>query len=215
MGVYYRSNALSAGGKFSGISGKMWNSICMFRPSLILIFLRLISEENNWSQIKYIVFQQCSRWGKEVSKLVGRGKAIKPRNRVLEDTWTLISFHGEEKASTFQTSGMQSGSFTYWLRENLSQFVKWPTQSRGLSSLVAQMVKNLPRVRESWVWSLGQEDAWRREWLPTPVFLPGKLHGQRSLAGYSSWESQRLRHDWATNTFTFHFFHPSLNISAR
>ena len=25
---------------------------------------------------------------------------------------------------------------------------------------------------------------WRREWLPTPVFLPGKSHGQRSLAGY-------------------------------
>ena len=28
---------------------------------------------------------------------------------------------------------------------------------------------------------------WRREWLPTPVFLPGGLHGQRSLAGYSPW----------------------------
>ena len=26
---------------------------------------------------------------------------------------------------------------------------------------------------------------WRRNWLPTPVFLPGKSHGQRSLAGYS------------------------------
>ena len=26
---------------------------------------------------------------------------------------------------------------------------------------------------------------WRREWLPTPVFLPGESHGQRSLAGYS------------------------------
>ena len=26
---------------------------------------------------------------------------------------------------------------------------------------------------------------WRREWQPTPVFLPGKFHGQRSLAGYS------------------------------
>ena len=25
---------------------------------------------------------------------------------------------------------------------------------------------------------------WRREWLPTPVFLPGEFHGQRSLAGY-------------------------------
>ena len=28
---------------------------------------------------------------------------------------------------------------------------------------------------------------WRREWQPTPVFLPGKPHGQRSLAGYSPW----------------------------
>ena len=26
---------------------------------------------------------------------------------------------------------------------------------------------------------------WRRKWLPTPVFLPGKSHGQRSLVGYS------------------------------
>ena len=26
---------------------------------------------------------------------------------------------------------------------------------------------------------------WRREWQPTPVFLPGEFHGQRSLAGYS------------------------------
>ena len=28
---------------------------------------------------------------------------------------------------------------------------------------------------------------WSRKWQPTPVFLPGKLHGQRSLAGYSPW----------------------------
>ena len=28
---------------------------------------------------------------------------------------------------------------------------------------------------------------WRREWLPTPVFLPREFHGQRSLVGYSSW----------------------------
>ena len=34
---------------------------------------------------------------------------------------------------------------------------------------------------------MGWEDpSWRREWQPTPVFLPGKSHGQRSLAGYSS-----------------------------
>ena len=28
---------------------------------------------------------------------------------------------------------------------------------------------------------------WRRKWQPTPVFLLGEVHGQRSLAGYSSW----------------------------
>ena len=28
---------------------------------------------------------------------------------------------------------------------------------------------------------------WRRKWQPTPVFLPGKSHGQRSLTGYSPW----------------------------
>ena len=38
---------------------------------------------------------------------------------------------------------------------------------------------------------------WRRKWQPTPVFLPGKFHGLRSLVGYSSWD-HRVRHDWAT-----------------
>ena len=33
---------------------------------------------------------------------------------------------------------------------------------------------------------------WRREWLPTPVFLTGKFHRQRSLAGYSSWGRKEL-----------------------
>ena len=28
---------------------------------------------------------------------------------------------------------------------------------------------------------------WRRKWQPTPVFLPGEFHGQRSLAGYGPW----------------------------
>ena len=31
---------------------------------------------------------------------------------------------------------------------------------------------------------------WRRKWQPTPVFLPGKSPGQRSLAGYSPWGGQ-------------------------
>ena len=38
---------------------------------------------------------------------------------------------------------------------------------------------------------------WRREWQPTPVFLPGKSHGQRSLVGYSPWGCKELdRTEW-------------------
>ena len=29
--------------------------------------------------------------------------------------------------------------------------------------------------------------SWRRKWQPTPVLLPGKFHGQRSLVGYNPW----------------------------
>ena len=33
---------------------------------------------------------------------------------------------------------------------------------------------------------------WRRKWQPTPVLLPGKSHGQRSLVGYSPWGRKEL-----------------------
>ena len=33
---------------------------------------------------------------------------------------------------------------------------------------------------------------WKRQWHPTPVFLPGKSHGWRSLAGYSPWAHKEL-----------------------
>ena len=39
---------------------------------------------------------------------------------------------------------------------------------------------------------------WRRKWQPIPVFLPGKLHGQRSLEGYSPRVCKRVRHDVVT-----------------
>ena len=36
---------------------------------------------------------------------------------------------------------------------------------------------------------------WRREWKPTPVFVPGKSHGQGSLVGYTPSGLQRVGHD--------------------
>ena len=49
------------------------------------------------------------------------------------------------------------------------------------------MVKSLPPMWETRVWSLGKMIHWRRKWQPTPIFLPGKSHGPKSLAGYSPW----------------------------
>ena len=50
-------------------------------------------------------------------------------------------------------------------------------------SLVAQMVKNKPAMPETWVQSLGQEDPWRKDRLPTLVFLgfPGGSDGKESI----------------------------------
>ena len=72
---------------------------------------------------------------------------------------------------------------------------------------MAQMVKNLPAMQETWVQSLGQEDPWRREWPPTPVFLPGEFNGQPG--GLPSLGSQRARYDRTTNIFTFSVHIPS------
>ena len=60
------------------------------------------------------------------------------------------------------------------------------------------MVKNLPAMQKAqrhrmdpWIGKI----PWSRKWHPTPVFLPGKSHGQRDLVGYSPWGLKRVRHD--------------------
>ena len=63
------------------------------------------------------------------------------------------------------------------------------------------MIRNLPAIWETGVQSLVRKIPWRREWLSSPVFLPGELHGQRSLESYSPW-GHRVRHDWATDIHT-------------
>ena len=45
---------------------------------------------------------------------------------------------------------------------------------------------------------------WRRAWQSTPVFLPGKSHGQRSLASYNPWGRKDHVCDWAcTHTYIY------------
>ena len=66
------------------------------------------------------------------------------------------------------------------------------------TSLVAQRVKHLPAVRETWVPSLGREDPLEREMATHSSILAGKSHGRRSLPWGRMLQfmgSQRVRHD--------------------
>ena len=56
---------------------------------------------------------------------------------------------------------------------------------------MAQIVRTLPEMQETWVRSLGGIP-WRRKWQSTPVFLPKEFHGQRSMAGYNPWGLKEL-----------------------
>ena len=73
-------------------------------------------------------------------------------------------------------------SIKYHRNEKTAFYNRKPSHK---TSLVAQMVKRLPTMQETQVRSLRQEDPLEKD--PTPVLLPGKSHGQRSLVGYSPW----------------------------
>ena len=51
---------------------------------------------------------------------------------------------------------------------------------------MAQMVRNLPTMRETWVQSVGWKIPWRRAQQPTPVFLPGESPGTEEPGGLQS-----------------------------
>ena len=75
-----------------------------------------------------------------------------------------------------------------WLRENTlferNIFIKVNVLSM-LGFPGGSVIKNSPAKQETQFQSLDQEDPLEKEMAPTPVFLPGKFHGQRSLASYS------------------------------
>ena len=75
-------------------------------------------------------------------------------------------------------------SYTKWIRCNYC-------------NIKAQTVQNPPAIRGDWGLIPGSDPwvrkiPWRRKWQPAPVILPGKSHGQRSLAGYNPWGRKEL-----------------------
>ena len=64
-------------------------------------------------------------------------------------------------------------------------------------SLVAQMVKSLPSMRETWVRSLDQEDLLEKEMATHSSILAWRIPGTEEPGGLPSMGSHRVRHDWS------------------
>ena len=79
--------------------------------------------------------------------------------------------------------------------------LRWALVHR--TSLVAQMVKNLPAVQETKVRSLGQEDPLEKEMATHSSILAWRVPWAEEPDGLQSMGSQRVGHNWATSTFPF------------
>ena len=77
----------------------------------------------------------------------------------------------------------------------------WPLPScPGTASLVAQIVKNLPAIQETWIWSLGQEDPLEKGTATHSSILAWRIPRTEEPNGLQSMGSQRVWHDWVLNT---------------
>ena len=103
------------------------------------------------------------------------------------------------------------GLYSPWGPKESTQLCDFPFLSPPLASLVPPAACQCRNCG----FNLGSEDPRRRTRQPTPVFLPGKSHGQKSLTGYSPWgrkESDTTeRLSTYTHTYTSHPLAPSCN----
>ena len=87
----------------------------------------------------------------------------------------------------------------------ISRLFEWPDHLvkvfiiHGVSQVVLMVKNPLANAGDRYRFdSLVRKIPWRRVWQPTPLFLPGESHGQRSLEGYSLWGHK----DWDVTEVT-------------
>ena len=80
-----------------------------------------------------------------------------------------------------------------------------PSSIGPWASLVAQRVKRLPAMQDTWVWSLSQEDPLEKEMAPYSSTLAWKISWTDKPGRLQSMGFQRVGHDWATSLSFFHF----------
>ena len=127
------------------------------------------------------------------------------------------NFHGENQSRVGRPSKWRPAFYLLWARIPIThqsgRSRQWWVRNQSLfgpflgqpmfsgpgslktwswASLVALRLRICLPVQETRVQSLVRKIPWKRKWQPTPVFLPGTSHGQKSLAGYSPWGHKEL-----------------------
>ena len=167
----------------------------------------------NAIQLKFITCQRCGE--NDTLKILG-SRAWRLSMHFTNSAfllpfqlWIAISFAIEclEKNNLPTYSRKYNSSLRFLIKswETMSEFeitfdkylfCVWHPETIGRNSTILDLKlgfpggldgQDLPVMRETWVWSLGWEDPWRRGRLPTPVFWPGELQGL-----YSSWDCKEL-----------------------
>ena len=119
---------------------------------------------------------------------------------------SLVRFFETPWAVTYQAplsmgfSGNSPGVDCHFLLQGI-----FPTQGSnpGLPHCRQTLYRLSHQGSQMVICSISDHVRWHcRNWQPTPVFLPGEFHGQRSLVGYSLW-GHTVRHDGVTNPFIF------------
>ena len=85
----------------------------------------------------------------------------------------------------------------FWMKKVKALTV--PLECSG-ASLLVRIVKNLPVVQETRVWSVGWEDPLKKGMAIHSIFLPGECPWTEEPERLQSKGLQRVRHDWVTNT---------------
>ena len=101
--------------------------------------------------------------------------------------WVCFSFNIPWKGNvTIMHKHAFQGSVPFFLKH--SQCLGFPGGSYGKESIYNAGEQGLNPGSDPWVGKIPRG----REWQPTPVFLPGEIHGQRSLADYSPWGRKEM-----------------------
>ena len=117
-------------------------------------------------------------------------KCLKPHGFV-----QLITMTASLMEKNWRKHNIGAWSFTRFLPSKFSVATHLCGTAIGVdfkAFLVAQMVKNLPAMQETWVWSLGQEDPLEKGMATHSSILAQRIHEQRSLVGYSPWGCKEL-----------------------